>query len=81
MKQDDEETLREQVRQLHSYFMQRDLPHKKTRAEEIDELLAAARAGKLTARATLWLLGFIAAAGAAYASTIDGVREWLRGTR
>jgi hypothetical protein len=51
---------------LHDYFMKPELPGKKTRAQEIDDLLAAARAGKITARAILWTLGFIAATGAAW---------------
>lgn len=54
---------------LHDYFMKPELPGKKTRAQEIDELLSAARAGKLGARAVLWVLGFVAAAGAAWGAT------------
>lgn len=57
---------------LHDYFFGR--PHEKarTRAEELDEILAATRAGKLGARSLLWLLGFIAAAGAAWAAIRGG---------
>lgn len=53
---------------LHDYFMKEELPGKKTRAQEIDDILAAWRASKITGRFGLWLLGTIAAAGAAYAA-------------
>lgn len=60
---------------LHRYFMVEPLPGKKSRAQEIDDLLTAARAGKLTARAVLWVMGFIAAFGAAWAAIRSGVGQ------
>ena len=41
---------------------------KTSRAEQIDEVLTAVRAGKLGTRIVLWICGLIAAVGAAYAA-------------
>lgn len=73
-REDKEDDVFAKVDDLHSFFMRRELPHKKTRAEEIDEILATVRAGKIGARLTLWGLGFIAAVGAAWGST----RGWWK---
>ncbi|KQI68686.1 hypothetical protein AN189_07195 [Loktanella sp. 3ANDIMAR09] len=42
---------------LHDFFLKPRAPGKPSRAAQIDDLLEAVRAGKLTARAVLWLAG------------------------
>ena len=55
-----------QLDDLHRFFMEPRAPGKKSRAEELDDLLAAARTGKMSVRAILWVCGAIVGIMAAY---------------
>lgn len=59
------------VRELHDYFMVPEIEGKPSRAKQIDDVLMAARAGKMGARAVLWLCGFIISISATW-SAIKG---------
>lgn len=70
--------IAEQNQRIDDYLMKPPGPGRKTRAQELDELLAAKRAGSLAARAVLWLLGFIAAVGAAVTYVKSGLNGLWR---
>ena len=54
------------LRAIHQFLIEPRGPKLPSRAEEIDSALDAVRAGKIGARAVLWLAGFISAVGAAW---------------
>ena len=58
----------EKLEALHRFFIEPRAPGKPSRAEELDDALAALRAGKFGARSLLWLCGAIAALSAAWAT-------------
>ena len=66
------EDERTQLRELHDFLLKPTGPGKPSRAEQIDDALAGFRAGKLTARFTLWLAGFIVAVLAAWNAVKGG---------
>lgn len=59
---------------LHRFFMMPRAPGKKTRAEELDDLLAGVRTGRSAGRAVLWVAGFVVAVAAAW-GTLKG---WMK---
>lgn len=61
---DDKE--REQLQQLHDFFMKPPVPGKPTRAQRIDDVLTAVTSGKMTMRVILWAAGALVAVGAAW---------------
>lgn len=61
------EKEREQLQNLHDFFFKSHLEGKPTRAEQLDEVLMAVRAGKFGSRIILWLAGFVAALGVIWA--------------
>lgn len=61
------EDERQMVKRTHDFWFVPAHPGRKTRAEQMDDLLTAVNTGKLTVRAGLWLAGVIAASTAAWA--------------
>ncbi|WP_157057477.1 hypothetical protein [Loktanella sp. 3ANDIMAR09] len=60
------EDERTKLDELHDFFLKPRAPGKPSRASQIDDLLEAVRAGKLTGRVILWVAGaIIALVGAA----------------
>lgn len=55
------------IREVHEFLFKPAVPGGDvTRAKQIEELLNAARSGKLIARLALWMAGAIVAVGAAW---------------
>jgi len=50
---------RQKLDDLHDFFIKPRAPNKPSRATQIDDLLEAVRAGKLTGRVILWVAGAI----------------------
>jgi hypothetical protein len=69
--------FREMLRNVHDYFMKPRGMNLPSRAEELDDVLDAVRAGKFVVRAVLWFLGVIAAIGAAIAVARGWITKWL----
>jgi len=63
---------RQKLDQIHAFFFKTDLPKKPSRAEQIDQLLGAVRAGKVTTRVIMWAAGLIIAVTGVY-STAKGL--------
>jgi hypothetical protein len=69
--------LSEQIRAIHALEEKSDFWHKpsvaggRTRAQQVEDLLSALRAGGLVSRALLWVAGLIIAAGTVW-STLKG---------
>lgn len=61
---DDEHDM---IKKVHDFLFTPPLENKPSRAQQIDDLLSAVRAGKLGARSLLWIAGFAAAMGAFFA--------------
>ena len=61
---DDDKEL-EMVRRAHDFLFVPPIEGKPNRAEQVDELLGAVRAGKIGTRIVLWLCGLVAAIGVA----------------
>lgn len=57
---------RQQLEELHDFFMKPAIKGKPSRAEQIDDILATVRTGKMSVRAFLWVCGAIVAMVAAY---------------
>ncbi|WP_157057529.1 hypothetical protein [Loktanella sp. 3ANDIMAR09] len=57
---------REKLDDLHDFFIKPRAPGKPSRASQIDDLLEAVRAGKLTGRVILWVAGAIITMTAAW---------------
>lgn len=52
-----------QLRELHEFFMKPPVAGKPNRAQQIDDLLSAVRAGKMGARLALYVAGALVALG------------------
>lgn len=61
----------EMMKRLDDFLFKPPIEGKPSRAQQIDELLAAVRAGKMGTRLLLWLAGVVAASTALWA-TISG---------
>lgn len=64
----------EKLARLHDWLFAEHIAGKPTRAAQIDEVLSGVRAGKMTARALLWLSGFLGAMSAAYLTIRGGFK-------
>ncbi len=51
------------IKRTHDFWFVPPIEGKSSRAEQIDELLGAVRAGKIGTRIVLWLAGLVAAIG------------------
>lgn len=60
---------------MYDYLIQPTGPGRTSRAEELDKLLAAVSAGRMGARALLWLAGAIIAVSTAYAAIRSGAGQ------
>lgn len=67
---DDLQKILEMVRRGDDFLFQPHIQGKPTRAEQLDELLSAVRAGKIGTRITLWIAGVIAAFGAIWSNWV-----------
>lgn len=56
------------IARVHDYLFHPPVEGKTSRAEQLDEVLVAVRAGKLGTRALLWLSSLVVAAGAVWAA-------------
>ena len=54
------------IKRLYDYLFHPPVVGKTSRAEQLDEVLAAVRAGKMTTRILVWVAGVIAAIGAVW---------------
>lgn len=59
------------VKRTHDFWFEPPIEGKPNRAQQVDEVLSAVRAGKIGTRIVLWLCGLIAAVAAAY-TTLKG---------
>ena len=64
----------EMIRRVHDWLFKPNIEGKPPRAELLDDVMTAIRAGKLWVRVLLYLMGAIAAFSAAWAS----VKGWIR---
>ncbi|WP_299663824.1 hypothetical protein [uncultured Ruegeria sp.] len=55
------------IAKVHDWLFEPPMEGRDNRAKQLDDVMAAIRAGKLGGRATLWIAGAIAAVLAAYA--------------
>ena len=55
------------IKEVHDWLLKPPIAGKPTRAVQLDDIMAAIRAGKLGGRAMLWIAGAIAALLAAWA--------------
>lgn len=56
------------VREMHDFWHKPDVAGKPTRAAQIDEVLTAMRAGKMSARIIVWICGAIITVASAAAA-------------
>ena len=68
MNDHDEQHELEMIQRVHDFLFRPHIEGKPTRAEQIDEALSALRAGKISARITLWLAAVFAAIGALWSN-------------
>lgn len=66
--------LAERQERMNRFLFHPPIEGKATRAEQIDEVLSAVRAGKIGTRVVLWLCGLVAAVAGAYAALRSGAK-------
>ncbi|EEX09636.1 hypothetical protein SL1157_1680 [Ruegeria lacuscaerulensis ITI-1157] len=52
------------IKEVHDFLFKPPLEGKSSRAEQLDEIMSAVRAGKMGTRILLWLAGVVAAVSA-----------------
>ncbi len=65
---------KEMVRRVHDWLFEPPIEGQTTRAEQLDRVMAGIRAGRIGARVLLWIAGFVAAIGAAWAQIKGAVK-------